>query len=242
MQSTQYRPDIDGLRAFAVFGVVAFHAFPNLVSGGFIGVDIFFVISGYLICSNIFKDINTGSFSLTEFYARRIRRIFPALLLVLTACYLFGWFALLEDEFNQLNKHIFASSGFAINFVLMDEAGYFDNSGETKPLLHLWSLAIEEQFYIVYPLALLIFLKLNLKSNILIFTIIITIFSFYISIKIIEYDIVKAFYSPQSRFWELLIGSLLAYFEQYKKNMFANIKVKIDTLFLRNIYSDVIDI
>ena len=150
----KYRPDIDGLRAVAVLAVVAFHSFPSWVRGGFIGVDIFFVISGYLISTIIFENLDKGTFSFTEFYARRIKRIFPALLLVLIACFAFGWFALLADEYKQLGKHIAAGAGFISNFTLWNEAGYFDNSAETKPLLHLWSLGIEEQFYIVWPLLL----------------------------------------------------------------------------------------
>ena len=130
--------------------MVAFHAFPAWVRGGFIGVDVFFVISGYLISTIIFENLEKGTFSFSEFYARRIRRIFPALLLVLVACFAFGWFALLADEFKQLGKHIAAGAAFFSNFVLWGEVGYFDNSADTKPLLHLWSLGIEEQFYIIW--------------------------------------------------------------------------------------------
>ena len=144
----KYRPDIDGLRALAVLSVVAFHAFPNVISGGFIGVDIFFVISGFLITTIILENLRSGSFSFIEFYSRRIRRIFPALFLVLLTCYAFGWFALYASEYKQLGEHIAAGAGFLQNFVLWSESGYFDNSSDTKPLLHLWSLAIEEQFYI----------------------------------------------------------------------------------------------
>ena len=119
----KYRPDIDGLRAVAVLAVVAFHSFPSLVRGGFIGVDIFFVISGYLISTIIFENLDRGTFSFTEFYARRIKRIFPALLLVLIGCFAFGWFALLADEYKQLGKHIAAGVGFISNFTLWNEAG-----------------------------------------------------------------------------------------------------------------------
>jgi peptidoglycan/LPS O-acetylase OafA/YrhL len=150
----KYRPDIDGLRAVAVLSVVAFHAFPAWMKGGFIGVDVFFVISGFLISTIIFENLDRGTFSFAEFYARRIKRIFPALLLVLIASFAFGWFALLADEFKQLGKHIAAGAGFVSNLVLWSEAGYFDNSAETKPLLHLWSLGIEEQFYIIWPFVL----------------------------------------------------------------------------------------
>jgi len=148
----KYRPDIDGLRAIAVLSVVAFHAFPSWMKGGFIGVDVFFVISGFLISTIIFENLDKGTFSFSEFYARRIKRIYPALLIVLTASIVFGWFSLLADEYKQLGKHTMAATGFISNFVLWSEAGYFDNSAETKPLLHLWSLGIEEQFYFIWPL------------------------------------------------------------------------------------------
>lgn len=128
-----YRPDIDGIRALAVLSVVAFHAFPDLIRGGFIGVDIFFVISGFLISGILFNDLAQGRFSITDFYVRRIKRIFPALILVLVACFVFGWFALLADEFKQLGKHMAAGAGFVSNIVLWSEAGYFDTSAETKP-------------------------------------------------------------------------------------------------------------
>jgi len=150
----KYRPDIDGLRAIAILAVVIFHAFPLIMPGGFIGVDIFFVISGFLISSIIFSSLERDRFSLVEFYARRVKRIFPALILVFTTCLAFGWFLLLSDEYRQLGKHTAASAGFIQNFVLWRESGYFDTSGETKPLLHLWSLAIEEQFYFFWPLLL----------------------------------------------------------------------------------------
>ena len=152
----KYRPDIDGLRAIAVLSVVAFHAFPRWVRGGFVGVDVFFVISGFLISSIILGGLDQGQgrFLFGEFYARRIRRIFPALAVVLVACYVFGWFALLAAEYKQLGHHIAAGAGFVSNLLLWSESGYFDAATDAKPLLHLWSLGIEEQFYIVWPLML----------------------------------------------------------------------------------------
>ena len=117
----KYRPDIDGLRAIAVIAVVSFHAFPGFFKGGFIGVDIFFVISGYLISTIIFKNLDKGNFSFSEFYSRRIKRIFPALLLVLMTCFILGWFVLLANEFKQLGKHIAAGASFLSNFVLWNE-------------------------------------------------------------------------------------------------------------------------
>jgi peptidoglycan/LPS O-acetylase OafA/YrhL len=230
----KYRPDIDGLRAVAVLAVVAFHAFPSWITGGFIGVDVFFVISGYLISTIIFENLDRGQFSFAEFYARRIRRIFPALLLVLIACLAFGWFALLADEYKQLGKHIAAGAGFISNFTLWNELGYFDNLAETKPLLHLWSLGIEEQFYIIWPL--LLWLAWKLEFNLLTITIIVTIASFILNIKGIKQDMIATFYSPQTRFWELLSGSLLAWVALYKKDAFSNFKHRIKFFLPRFVY------
>ncbi len=232
----KYRPDVDGLRAVAVLAVVAFHAFPSWVRGGFIGVDVFFVISGYLISTIIFENLDKGAFSFTDFYARRIKRIFPALLLLLIACFAFGWFVLLADEYKQLGKHIAAGAVFISNFSLWNEAGYFDNSAETKPLLHLWSLGIEEQFYIIWPLFL--WFAWKCKFNLLTITILVAIASFVLNIKGIKHDMVATFYSPQTRFWELLSGSLLAWFTLYKKDASANVKHKLDLWLSRIVYSE----
>lgn len=134
LSASSYRPDIDGLRALAVLAVVGFHAFPAWISGGFIGVDIFFVISGYLISSIIFSGLERSTFSFIDFYSRRVRRIFPALTLVLLASFAFGWFALLADEYKQFGKHMVGGAGFISNLLLWQESGYFDTAAETKPL------------------------------------------------------------------------------------------------------------
>ena len=136
-----YRPEIDGLRAFAVLSVVVFHAFPSWLKGGFIGVDVFFVISGFLITSYILENLDKGHFSFADFFGRRVRRIFPALILVMACSLAFGWFALLADEYAQLGKHVASGTTFITNFILVYDSGYFDNAAETKPMLHLWSLA-----------------------------------------------------------------------------------------------------
>lgn len=230
----KYRPDIDGLRAIAVLSVVIFHAFPAWMKGGFIGVDVFFVISGFLISTIIFESLDKGTFSFAEFYSRRIKRIFPALLLVLISSYAFGWFVLLTDEYKQLGKHIAAGAGFIANFVFWNEAGYFDNSAETKPLLHLWSLGIEEQFYIAWPLLLWLAWKKNF--NLLVLIIFIASISFYLNAKGIKQDLVAVFYSPQTRFWELLCGSLLAWLALYKKNCLRAIKLTIDGWLIKAAY------
>ena len=204
----KYRADIDGLRAIAVLSVVGFHAFPTLVGGGFIGVDIFFVISGFLISTILIENIKEDRFSFLEFYIRRVRRIFPALLTVLIACHAFGWFELMADEYRQLGRHIVAGAGFVSNLALWSEAGYFDSSADTKPLLHLWSLGIEEQFYILWPL--LLWGASKRRLNLLVVTVLLTIVSFAFNVHTVNIDKVADFYSPLTRMWELLIGSLLA--------------------------------
>ena len=217
----KYRPDIDGLRAIAVLAVLVFHAFPKALPGGFVGVDIFFVISGFLISTILFKSIDHGTFSILDFYSRRIRRIFPALILVLFFTLLFGHLCLYIDELNQFGKHVAGSIGFIQNFILWNEDGYFDNASETKPLLHIWSLGIEEQFYFIWPL-LLYFSSMICKNkkynryafliaNILIFTI-----SFLLNIDLVTVDPSKTFYLPQYRFWELAAGGMIAWIALYK--------------------------
>ena len=206
--NSKYRPDIDGLRAIAVLFVVAFHAFPEKVKGGFIGVDIFFVISGFLISTIIAEQLEKGNFSFIDFYVRRIKRIFPALSIVLFSCLLFAWFCLLPDELQQLGKHVAAGAGFVSNWVLWSEAGYFDNSAETKPLLHLWSLGIEEQFYIIWPCVLVAAWKRRWN---LFYTIgCILSISFLLNIGLVFHNQVAAFYYPMTRGWELLSGAMLA--------------------------------
>ncbi|MDP3562473.1 MAG: acyltransferase family protein [Legionellaceae bacterium] len=230
----KYRPDIDGLRAIAVLSVVAFHAFPNWVKGGFIGVDVFFVISGYLISTIIFENLDKGTFSFMEFYSRRIRRIFPALLLVLAVSYVLGWFTLLSDEYKQLGKHIAGGAGFISNFILWNESGYFDNVAETKPLLHLWSLGVEEQFYILFPV--LLYVAWKRKFNLLSITLIIAITSFYL--MGVKKDPIATFYSPQTRFWELMSGSLLAWVMLHKKEANSKFKMWLDKFLTLAIFRD----
>ena len=213
----KYRADIDGLRAIAVMSVVGFHAFPSWVRGGFIGVDIFFVISGFLISSIIFDNLERNRFSFVEFYSRRINRIFPALMAVLVACLAFGWFVLFPDEYTQLGKHIAGGAVFVSNFLLSNENGYFDNPSANKPLLHLWSLGIEEQFYIIWPLLLALVWKR--KRGFVAVTASIAVISFAFNIYAINKEPVAAFYSPASRFWELMLGGLLAYVVLHKPDL-----------------------
>jgi peptidoglycan/LPS O-acetylase OafA/YrhL len=209
VRGTLYRPDIDGLRAVAVVSVVAFHAFPHTLRSGFVGVDIFFVISGFLITSIILSGMEGGAFSFRTFYARRIKRIFPALALVLATSILAGALLLLPDDFRLLGKHVAAGAGFVSNFALWHEANYFDVAADTKILLHLWSLGIEEQFYLLWPA--LIWIAWRLRLNLL--TVFVAVFaaSFFYSIKATPSNPAAAFYSPAARFWELSAGSILAY-------------------------------
>jgi peptidoglycan/LPS O-acetylase OafA/YrhL len=204
----KYRPDIDGLRAIAVLSVIGFHFFPSIFSGGFIGVDIFFVISGFLITRILLTEYSDQGISFFRFYSRRILRIFPSLIIVLATCIYFGWNVLLANEYKQLGKHILAGAGFVSNFMLWFEAGYFDNVSETKPLLHLWSLGIEEQFYIVWPLLLWGLLKARRLTLKLVGAVFLA--SFVYSSLAAFSDKTEAFYSPASRAWELLAGALLS--------------------------------
>jgi peptidoglycan/LPS O-acetylase OafA/YrhL len=207
--SISYRPEIDGLRALAILPVVLFHAFPSLLPGGFTGVDIFFVISGYLITSILLKDIQTGTYSIKAFYARRVRRIFPALMLVLAVSLAFGWVMLTPEEYQRLGKHTAGGVGFIANFMFLKEVGYFDAAADTKPLLHLWSLGIEEQFYIVWP----ILLALVLKRSWSLWWVIVALGcgSFLLNITRINLDPGAVFYSPLTRSWELALGAFVAY-------------------------------
>ncbi len=215
-----YRADIDGLRAVAVLSVVIFHALPGVLPGGFVGVDIFFVISGYLISSIIFGTLKHSEFSFIDFYAHRIRRIFPALILVLASVYVLGWFTLLPSEARQLGKHMASGAGFVLNMVLQKEAGYFDTASEFKPLMHLWSLAIEEQFYLIYPL--LIWCAWKLRRNILGVVMALAVMSFALNVLWINIDITQTYFSPLTRFWELLAGSVLAYRQTFGRTETAD--------------------
>lgn len=205
-----YRQDIDGLRAISIILVVVYHFFPRALPGGFIGVDIFFVISGFLITNIILKQAIENKFNFIIFYKNRINRIFPALLIVIFSSYIIGNLILQKDEFLNLNKQIHASTLFISNYLYLSEFGYFDNFADTKPLLHLWSLAIEEQFYIICPI--LLYFLTKLKNIKLLFLIIITLVIISFAINIIEIgdSPAKAFYSPLSRSWEILIGGSLA--------------------------------
>jgi len=201
----KYRPDIDGLRAVAIFLVLMFHAFPNLVPGGFIGVDVFFVISGYLITSIIFDASSKGAFSFKEFYISRIIRLLPALLFVIATFLCIGYFYFLPNQFNQFNQYVISTLLSFSNLLSYHESGYFDTLSLHKPLLHTWSLGVEEQFYFFWPLTLVFLLKNNCFNKGLL-AIIFT--SFLLNIVYIQTDPVGAFFLPYTRYWELLFGAL----------------------------------
>lgn len=204
-----YRADVDGLRGLSIIAVVGFHAFPGAVPGGFVGVDVFFVISGYLISQIIAGGLAKGTFSFGEFYLRRINRLFPALIVVLAACFLLGWFVLLSPELEQLGAHLAASAAFAANFMLWHESGYFDNVAATKPFLHLWSLGIEEQFYLLWPLVMVVAWRARLR--LVSVALVILALSFAANLAYVAAnDRAGDFYSPLSRSWELMIGAILA--------------------------------
>ena len=205
--SIKYRKDIDGLRAVAVCAVLSFHAFPNLVPGGFVGVDVFFVISGFLISGIIMEGLDRGTFTYKEFYARRARRIFPALVIALVITMALGWMVLLPDEFRELGKHVVAGGFFSSNIILWQQTGYFDTAAESKPLLHLWSLGVEEQFYLLWPLLLSLFWRLRRAE---IGMALVGFASFILNIVLVTHDQSAAFYLPFTRFWELVIGAMLA--------------------------------
>lgn len=206
--SLTYRSDIDGLRALAIVSVVLFHVFPAALPGGFIGVDIFFVISGYLITSILLIEAQKHSFSIRNFYARRVRRIFPALALVLLVSLAFAWVMLTPQEYQRLGKHVAGGVGFISNFMFMREVGYFDPAADTKPLLHLWSLGIEEQFYIFWPLLLWLLVKISWRADWVFFGL--ALISFFLNIGLIQTNPAFVFYSPLTRSWELILGALVA--------------------------------
>jgi peptidoglycan/LPS O-acetylase OafA/YrhL len=213
MQSVtlRYRPHIDGLRGVAVLAVILYHAFPKVAPGGFIGVDIFFVISGFLISSILYADFGAPASKvgsvIMNFYGRRVRRIFPALIIVLVASYVLGYALLLPGEFEKLAADIVASVGFYLNFVLSGRENYFGGAAISQPLLHLWSLGVEEQFYLFWPLA--IWLAVRCRIRILPVAVFLAACSFFWYAEN-KSDAAAGFYLPQMRLWELMVGAIAA--------------------------------
>lgn len=202
MSSTPYRPDIDGLRAVAILPVVAYHAWPAAVPGGFVGVDVFFVISGFLIT----RIILAPGFSFADFYCRRVRRIFPALLVVIAATLAIGSTFLSPDGYRNLLTHAIGGGLFVANIVSFHDAGYFSGASDLKPLVHLWSLGVEEQFYLAWPLVVWV----ATRRGVLVRTIAVSAFaSFTLFLWLSDADPRAAFFLSPPRFWELLAGALL---------------------------------
>ena len=204
-----YRADIDGLRAVAVLAVVGYHAFPGTVPGGFVGVDVFFVISGYLITSLLRDEIAAnGRIGFGDFYVRRMRRLFPALALVLATCLVAGWWLLVPSDYAALGRHAAASAGFVANIAFWLEADYFAPAADTLPLLHLWSLGVEEQFYLAWPLLLALAARLGAGPRLLVA--LAGGLSLLACLALTPADASGAFFLPFTRFWELLAGAALA--------------------------------
>jgi peptidoglycan/LPS O-acetylase OafA/YrhL len=209
IERPDYRPDVDGLRALAIAAVVAFHAFPGAVRGGFTGVDLFFVISGFLIARIVWRGLGEGTFTLAWFYGRRALRLFPALVVVLAATLVLGRSVFAPDAYGTLGKDVAAASAFVSNLVLRGDAGYFGEDGALRPLTHLWSLAVEEQFYLVFPLLLLLTRRSwRLAGGALAALLAL---SFAWNVRTVGVDPAGAFYLLPSRFWELAAGAALAY-------------------------------
>lgn len=218
----KYRPEIDGLRAIAVISVIFYHFLPEFFNFGYLGVDIFFVISGYLITYIIFQELKKKNFSFTNFYCKRIRRLFPALITTLFIIYIFSIFILLPEELEELGKHIFSSTFFFQNFNLFNEIGYFNSEAKVKPLLHLWSLSVEEQFYLIWPI-FLFYILINYRSHffkILIILILLSLIS-RLGLSIVSNDQIKIdnfnFYMISGRMYEFLAGAILVNFKLNSK-------------------------
>ena len=204
-----YRADIDGLRALAILPVMFFHAGLGAFSGGFVGVDVFFVISGYLITVIILQDQEHGISSIVQFYERRVRRIVPALIIVVVCCCIAAWIILPPDQMTAFAKTVLSLPVFGSNILFWKQSGYFDPPAETVPLLHTWSLAVEEQFYALFPIGMFLIRKFGQSRYSFWFGVIAAI-SMAISVWGVEYRPAATFYLAPTRAWELLLGSLIA--------------------------------
>jgi len=204
-----YRREIDGLRALAVLPVILFHAGFETFSGGFVGVDVFFVISGYLITTIILAELEQGKFSIVNFYERRARRILPALFVIMLVSFILGYFLLMPDEFKNIGQSFVATSLFSNNVLLGLTSGYWDLASEFKPLLHTWSLGVEEQYYVIVPILLLVFWKISRRSIVyLLWSIFLT--SLLFAVWFVNISPKWSFYLLPTRAWEICIGALAA--------------------------------
>ena len=222
----KYRPEVDGLRAVAVMSVLLFHAGFTAFSGGFVGVDVFFVISGYLITTIILGELEKGTFSLANFYERRFRRILPALYLVMAVTLVVGWFTLLPDEYKNLGQSVVATTLYANNMLLGLTSGYWDLASQFKPLLHTWSLGVEEQYYAVVPLLLM--LAWQWKRWLGMGIVALVVASLVLAQWMIHVSPSCAFYLLPTRFWELAVGALCAWLLYFKK-------IEINSLILKHL-------
>lgn len=204
----EYRREIDGLRALAVLPVILFHAGFETFSGGFVGVDVFFVISGYLITTIILAELEQGKFSIVNFYERRARRILPALFLVMLVCIPFAWLLLFPQDLLSFSKSLVSVSVFLSNVFFWSERGYFGEATDLKPLIHTWSLSVEEQYYLFFPLLLMFFRRRVMVRNFILFALFTGSFALCVWLSAVHQD--SAFFLLPTRFWELLIGSFVA--------------------------------
>lgn len=205
-----YRPDIDGLRAIAVLSVVFYHTNLKWFQGGYVGVDVFFVISGYLITGIILKDIYEHKFSIFTFYERRIRRIFPALFAVIAFSTVISVFLLVPDDLKDFGQSVVATTLFVSNALFLHESGYFDAPSMHKPLLHTWSLAVEEQYYIFYPLVLFLLSRFFSRKHVSLGLICVAVASFVLNLYSVAHYPESTFYLVYTRAWELLTGAIIA--------------------------------
>lgn len=211
-RSPNYRPDIDGLRGISILLVLIFHYFPQWVPGGFVGVDVFFVISGFLITSIILKELEAGTFSIKKFYYRRIRRILPGVIVTGAFILLYGYWVLFPHEFASAGGGVSSGALSFANLFLHKQVNYFDPAGELKPFLHFWSLSVEEQFYFIFPAIMCVAFKYKLNRSWMLRMLLgVAMLSFVYAILLTIRNPTKAFYFPTARAWELLIGSLLAF-------------------------------
>jgi len=205
-----YRPEIDGIRAIAIISVVLFHGWGSIFPGGYVGVDIFFVISGYLITSIIFREMKEGSFTYLRFYARRARRILPALLAVIVATTAAAFLLFLPDDLIEYGRIVIYTLLFGSNFRLAAEPGYFHHSMQENPLLHMWSLSVEEQFYLLWPTLLALMLSLLPERRHKQTVLGLSILSLLAAEALVHIWPRSAFFHLPTRGWELLAGALLA--------------------------------
>lgn len=242
MVNSSQRLDIQGLRAFAVLVVFIFHLAPSELSGGFIGVDIFFVISGYLILGQIWRGLENNRFSLLNFYIKRFKRLLPALLFVTATSTICAFFLLLPGEFDNFVSSVWSSLFYYSNFLFYSQSGYFDSALEFAPLLHTWSLSVEEQFYFVFPLLFLaVFSFTKSRYYLTFFLLIISVISLIVSHILISIDSSFSFYASPTRFWQFIAGGLLSIYTFNLKRQFHKdlaVTLGVVTLIICSVYYD----